>query len=73
MEHQTQDHTQSENECNLERLHPSLRDTFVSLPGGHNMLTPEQLDAVFGGDRRALRDMAKLLFQSLETEQNIDR
>jgi len=57
----------------LNRLHPSLRETFVSLPGGDSMLTPEQLDAVFGGDRRALRDMAKLLFQTLEIEQNTDR
>jgi hypothetical protein len=37
------------------------------------MLTPAQLDAVFGGDRRALRDMAKLIFQTLETTQNTDR
>ena len=70
MEHQTQNHTQSENESNLERLHPSLRDTFVSLPGGDSMLTLEQLDAVFVGDRRALRDIAKLIFQTEETEQN---
>lgn len=55
-----------------ERLHPSLRDSYVSLPGGDSMLTPEQLDVVFGGDRRALRDIAKLLFQTLETEQNTD-
>lgn len=52
------------------RLHPSLRATFVSLPGGDSMLTPEQLDAVFGGDLRALRDMAKLVFQTPPTEPN---
>ena len=54
----------------LRRLHPSLRATFVSLPGGDSMLTPEQLDAVFGGDLRALRDMAKLVFQTSTTEPN---
>ena len=50
----------------LDWLHPSLRETFVSLPGGEELLTPEQLDALFGGDHRALRDMASLLFQNLE-------
>jgi hypothetical protein len=35
------------------------------------MLTLEQLDAVFGGDRRALRDMVKLIFQMPETDHNI--
>jgi hypothetical protein len=53
-----------EEDPRLGRLHPSLRATFVSLPGGHSILTPEQLDAIFGGDRRALRDMAKLVFQT---------
>lgn len=43
-------------------LHPSLREKFVSLPGGSEVLTPEQLDAVFGGDRGALRDLARLIF-----------
>ena len=52
------------------QLHPSLRATFVSLPGRDSMLTPEQLDAVFGGDRRALRDMVKLVFQTPPTEPN---
>jgi hypothetical protein len=54
----------------LGRLHPSLRETYLSLPGGDSMLTPEQLDAIFGGDRRALRDMAKLVFQTPTTESN---
>ncbi|MDX2138168.1 MAG: hypothetical protein SF123_08730 [Chloroflexota bacterium] len=53
-----------------ERLHPSLRDSFVSLPGNGTILTPEQLDAIFGGDRRALRDIAKLVFQMPETDHN---
>lgn len=73
MERVTKNTTQPEDSNDLDRLHPSLRDSFVSLPGGSNMLTSEQLDAVFGGDRCALRDMAKLLFQTLETEQNTDR
>lgn len=63
--------TQDEFEDSINRLHPSLRDGFVSLPGGESMLTLEQLDAVFGGDRRALRDMVKLIFQMPETDHNI--
>ncbi|MCK6581305.1 MAG: hypothetical protein L6Q98_24710 [Anaerolineae bacterium] len=70
MERAKQNTAQSEESNDLDRLHPSLRTTFVSLPGGDSMLTPEQLDAIFGGDRRALRDMAKLIFQTPETEQN---
>lgn len=70
MEHTAQINAQPEQTHDLDRLHPSLRETFVSLPGGDSMLTPEQLDAVFGGDRRALRDMAKLIFKMDETEHN---
>lgn len=70
MERAKQNTAQPEQSNDLGRLHPSLRATFVSLPGGDSMLTPEQLDAIFGGDRRALRDMAKLIFQTPETEQN---
>jgi hypothetical protein len=73
VERAKQNTAQPEQPNDLDRLHPSLRATFVSLPGGDSMLTPEQLDAIFGGDRRALRDMAKLLFQTLETEQNTDK
>jgi hypothetical protein len=61
---------QPEQENQLERLHSSLRETFVSLPGGGSLLTPEQLDAVLGGDRRAIHDIAKLLFQTREIDQN---
>lgn len=64
---------QSAQSNELDHLHPSLKDSFVSLPGGSTMLTPAQLDAVFGGDRRALRDIAKLIFQTLETAQNTDK
>ena len=63
MEHQVRI---SAPDMDLEQIHPSLRETFVSLPGGEELLTPEQLDAIFGGDHRALRDMASLLFQNLE-------
>jgi hypothetical protein len=42
-------------------LQPSLREKFVNLPGGSEVLTPEQLDAVFGGDRGTLRDLARLI------------
>lgn len=60
----------TERQCPLDRLHPSLHATFVSLPGGSNLLTPEQLDAVFGGDRRALRDIANLIFKIDENDHN---
>ena len=62
--------TMSEEDSLLRLLHPSLRATFVSLPGGDSMLTPEQLDAIFGGDLRALRDMAKLVFQTPTKDHN---
>jgi hypothetical protein len=70
VERAKQNTAQPEQSNDLDRLHPSLRATFISLPGGDSMLTSEQLDAIFGGDRRALRDMAKLVFQTPETEQN---
>ncbi|MBK8022303.1 MAG: hypothetical protein IPK19_12955 [Chloroflexi bacterium] len=56
-----------------DRLHPELQSSFVSLPGGGTQLTSEQLDAVFGGDRRALRDIAKLIYQTAKTDQNTVR
>lgn len=43
----------------LDWLHPSLRETFVSLPGGEELLTPEQIDAIFGGDLHAIGDVCK--------------
>jgi len=69
VEHAAQINKLLDQENGLDRLHPSLRDSFVSLPGGSSMLTPEQLDAIFGGDRRALRDIAKLIFQPDDFEQ----
>ncbi|HML22571.1 MAG TPA: hypothetical protein PKD09_13035 [Aggregatilinea sp.] len=47
----------------MQRLHPSLRDSFVLLPPAGTMLTHEQLEAVFGGDLRGLRDLAKLVYK----------
>ena len=49
-------------------LHPSLQTSFVALPPAGVSLTPEQLRAVFGGDMRALRDLAQLAYQSDETD-----
>ncbi|MDX2141336.1 MAG: hypothetical protein SF123_24840 [Chloroflexota bacterium] len=72
MESIKQNTVQPEQACDVERLHPSLRATFVSLPGGDSMLTPEQLDAIFGGDRRALRDMTKLIFANGENGTKLD-
>jgi hypothetical protein len=51
-----------------ERVHPSLRASFVPLPGVDTVLTDEQLDAVFGGDLSALRDMLRLVRQSSESD-----
>ena len=51
-----------------ERVHPSLRASFVPLPGVDIVLTDEQLDAVFGGDLEALRDMLRLVRQSSESD-----
>jgi hypothetical protein len=51
-----------------ERLHPSLQESFVALPPAGIRLTPEQLEAVFGGDLRGLREMARLVFQPGESE-----
>jgi hypothetical protein len=54
----------------IEKLHPSLRDYFLALPPKGNALTNEQLFAVFGGDHRALGEIAKLVCQSDEMKQN---
>jgi hypothetical protein len=57
--------TQQPSAANVaERVHPSLRASFVPLPGVNTVLTDEQLDAVFGGDLDALRDMLRLVRQS---------
>lgn len=47
------------------RLHPSLRTQFVPLPKAGEMLTDEQLFAVFSGDLSALRDLAQLVRQPI--------
>lgn len=47
----------------MERLHPSLRESFVLLPPAGTTLTQEQLEAVFAGDLRRLRDMVKLVYK----------
>jgi hypothetical protein len=50
----------------IERLHPSLKESFVPLPPKGTRLTPIQLEAVFAGDLRALRDLARLAYKSGE-------
>jgi hypothetical protein len=50
----------------MERLHPSLKESFVPLPSKGTHLTPKQLEAVFAGDLRALRDLARLAYKSDE-------
>jgi hypothetical protein len=50
----------------MERLHPSLRESFVPLPPVGTTLTQAQLDAVFAGDLRVLRDLARLAYKSCE-------
>ena len=49
-------------------LHPSLHASFVALPPAGVVLTSKQLQAIFGGDLRALRDLAQLAYHSDETE-----
>lgn len=43
-----------------DRIHPSLRESFVPLPPVGTPLTDEQLKAIFNGDRKALRDLWRL-------------
>jgi hypothetical protein len=50
----------------LEYLHPSLRESFVALPPAGIQLTQSQLEAVFAGDLRALRELARLAYKSGE-------
>jgi hypothetical protein len=51
-----------------QQLHPSLHVSFVALPPAGISLTPEQLQAIFGDDVRALRDLAQLAYKSDETD-----
>jgi hypothetical protein len=52
----------------VERLHPSLRTKFIPLPDASQMLTDEQLAQVFSGDLTALRDVARLIRQTIQTD-----
>jgi hypothetical protein len=54
----------------LEHLHHSLRESFVPLPPVGTTLNQRQLIAVFGGDLRALYDVARLAYHmnTFETE-----
>ena len=52
----------------IERLHPSLQESFVPLPPAGTRLTPKQLEAVFGGDLRGLHEIARLVHQTGEFE-----
>jgi hypothetical protein len=51
-----------------QHLHPSLQVSFVALPPTGVSLTPEQLQAIFGGDVRAWRDLAQLAYKTDETD-----
>ncbi len=55
--------TQVPNEM-LERLHPSLRESFVALPPAGTRLSRVQLEAIFAGDLRGLRDLVRLAYKS---------
>jgi hypothetical protein len=52
----------------LDQLHPSLIGSFVPLPPAGIKLTIEQLNGVFDGDVRALSDIARLAYQTRETD-----
>ena len=45
-------------------LAPNLTDSFIPLPPPGTKLSPEQLEAIFGGDMRTFQDMARLAYQS---------
>lgn len=49
-------------------LHPSLQLSFVALPPAGTQLTSQQLEAIFGGDVRAWRDLAQLAYKSDESD-----
>jgi hypothetical protein len=42
------------------RVHESLRESFTPLPPKGTTLSPEQLQAVFGGDLKTLKEMTRL-------------
>lgn len=50
------------------RVHESLRESFTPLPPKGTMLSPEQLQAVFGGDLKALKEMARLTRKSSKSD-----
>ncbi len=50
------------------RVHESLRESFIPLPPKGTVLSTEQLQAVFGGDLKALRDMARLTRKSRKSD-----
>lgn len=50
------------------RVHESLRESFTPLPPKGTVLSPEQLQAVFGGDLKALKDMARLTRKSRKSD-----
>jgi len=49
-------------------LHESLRESFTPLPPKGTALSSEQLLWIFGGDLKALRDMARLTRKSRKTD-----
>lgn len=50
------------------RVHESLRESFTPLPPKGTVLSPEQLQAVFGGDLKALKEMARLTRKSRKSD-----
>ena len=58
--------SEPESADNSLQLHPSLYPSFVALPPAGVALTLAQLHAVFGEDIAALRDLARLAYQSDE-------
>lgn len=49
-------------------VHESLRESFTPLLPKGTMLSPEQLQAVFGGDVKALKEMARLTRKSRKSD-----
>jgi len=58
---------QDDDNTPVEHLHPSLQASFVPLPKAGEALTPHQLSAIFGGDLRALHEVAHLARQCVES------
>lgn len=59
---------QDDDNTPVEHLHPSLQASFVPLPKAGETLTPHQLQAIFGGDLRAIYDLAQLAYSENETD-----